>query len=365
MAAFNFSQFFPFNFLLFFIVCAVFCLIILHFRLPKKPKGRVARKSPLTKHQKNPVIAPPEFADWEAIGTFNPATIHDDDGRVHMVYRAIGADGVSRFGYAMSEDGQHFSERSPYPIFTMLSPQSSKLKHFEPVLYPSGGSWGGAEDPRLVRMEGKIYMTFNAFDGWDFIRMAVTSIAEDDFFNKRWKWTRPLYLSAPGTTAKNWVLFPEKINGKFAIIHSIVPEILIEFVDNLDGAFQPIISPRKGGPQPGRKDYWDNWMRGAGAPPLKTDKGWLLFYHATGNEDSRYQVGAMLLDLNNPSKIIARSPMPLLLPDEWYENDWKPGIVYVSGALVRGNDLYIYYGGGDKHVCVAHTPLKELLNSLV
>ena len=319
----------------------------------------------LNKHPHNPVIAPPEYGDWEAVGTFNPGAVHDDDGRVHIIYRAIGADGVSRFGYAMSEDGKTFTNRSPYPVFTMRNPSGDKAQYFDPVMYPSGGSWGGAEDPRLVRIDGRVFMTFNAFDGWDYIRMAVTSIAENDFFSQKWKWSQPIFISAPGTISKNWVLFPEKINGKFAILHGIVPDVMIEYVDSIDRGLAPINSPRKFGPQPGRKNFWDNRIRGAGPPPIKTTKGWLVLYHGITDGDHRYKIGAMLLDLHNPSKIIGRTPVPILEPDCWYEDDWKPGIVYASAALIRGEELFVYYGGGDKHVCVAHKNLNEVLNLLV
>ena len=66
-----------------------------------------------------------------------------------------------------------------------------------------------------------------------------------------------------------------------------------------------------------------------------------------------------------PTKILYRSHEPILEPDMPYENDWKPGVVYASGSLIIGNDLVVYYGGGDKHVCVAKTPLKPLLDWLV
>ena len=81
-------------------------------------------------------------------------------GHNHIVYRAIGADGVSRLGYALSDDGIHFDDRSPYPIFSMAMPlrqkQSPTVKEFSPVMYPSGGSWGGSEDPRLVKIDGRV-----------------------------------------------------------------------------------------------------------------------------------------------------------------------------------------------------------------
>ncbi len=72
-----------------------------------------------------------------------------------------------------------------------------------------------------------------------------------------------------------------------------------------------------------------------------------------------------MLDLADPKKIIARAKKPLLVPEHWYENDWKPGIIYACGAVIKEGILYVYYGGGDKHVCVARAPLSSVLSSLI
>lgn len=322
------------------------------------------------RHINNPVMSPLPWNEWEAIGTFNPSVLQDDTGKVHMVYRAIGNDGVSRIGYASSQDGLNFDERLSYPIYAMQRPRmnvAEKEKRYDPVMYASGGSWGGAEDPRLVEIGDKVYMSFNAFDGWDFIRIAVVSIAKKDFLEKKWRWSKPLFLSPRGQINKNWIIFPEKINGKFAILHSMTPEVQIDYVDRLEDLDTGKVSiksrfgskiPRKG---------WDTWVRGAGPAPLKTNMGWLIFYHAMDKNDPHigYKLGALLLDLKDPTKVIARSPSPILTPSEWYENDWKPGVVYACGATVKDDMLYVYYGGGDKHVCVAHAPVNELLDWLI
>lgn len=333
--------------------------------------GKTAAKEVRAKrHENNPIMSPQSHNDWETVGTFNPAALQDKNGRVHLLYRAIGNDGVSRIGYASSPDGLKIDERLSYPVFAMQKPRQNlkdEEKRYDPVMYPSGGSWGGTEDPRLVQIDDKVYMTFNAFDGWDFIRIAITSIKADDFFSKRWKWSRPIFISPKNQINKNWLLFPEKIGGKFALIHTIVPKVMVEYVDSLDAMTKEISSPRKGGPQPGRENHWDNMVRGGGPPPIKTDRGWLVLYHAMDKRQAHigYKLGAMLLDLNDPQKVIARSPAPLLTPDEWYENDWKPGVVYACGATIKDGTLYVYYGGGDKHVAVAHTPVKELLEWLI
>lgn len=324
----------------------------------------------LERFLKNPLIRPEDGSFWESVGTFNPAAIADDDGRVHLVYRAIGPDGLSRFGYAVSEDGIQFHERSKVPIFEMRNPRfgASFEERYDPVMYPSGGSWGGCEDPRMVRMDGKIYITFSAFDGWDFIRMTTVSIDENDFWGKKWKkWNKPHFISPPNEIHKNWVLFPEKINGKFAILHSISPNVQVDYVDDLEELHLEKKKIESRFETVNKKEgAWDSHLRGAGPPPIKTKEGWVVIYHALQKEDpGRYKLGAMLLDLKDPTIILSKSSGPILSPDEWYENDWKSGVVYACGAVSKGDDLTIYYGGGDKTICAAKTSMGSLLDHLV
>jgi predicted GH43/DUF377 family glycosyl hydrolase len=301
----------------------------------------------------------------------NPAALLLN-GRTHLLYRAIGMDGVSRLGYASSPDGVYFDDRVSYPAYVAQKPRNlpGHVRRYSPVLYPSGGSWGGCEDPRMSNIEGRIYVTFNMFDGWDYIRVAVISIAEEDFLSHQfWKWDGPHIISPPGQIHKNWVLFPEKINGKYAILHSIVPKIDVAYRDSIEdiGTEEPFIESWAGSrdslpPRAG----WDSHVRGAGPPPLKTEHGWLLLYHAIDRRDpGRYKLGAMLLDLNDPTRELYRSSAPILEPSERYENEGKPGIVYACGATIRDGNLFVYYGGADKVVCVATTPLKAFLDALM
>ncbi len=341
----------------------------------ERKKGKLAPvKHSLTRNEKNPILSPRQHLSWESEGVFNPAAIKIGDD-IHMLYRAVGSDGVSRVGYATSKDGFHFGNGDTYPAFSFEKPRLiyKGLQKFDPVMYPSGGSFGGCEDPRIVCIDGTIYMTFNAFDGWDFIRIGLTMISEKDFLQKRWSaWSKPILISPPQEIHKNWMVFPEKIRGKFAVLHSISPKVEIEYRDSLTdiGITEPFIKSPVGVRTSGREGGWESRIRGAGPPPLKTEKGWLVLYHA--NQDSephKYKLGAQLLDLKNPRKVIAQSVLPLLEPDSWYENDWKPGIVYACGAIVKeheGKDrLYVYYGGGDKYVCAAYTDLNPLLDWLI
>lgn len=336
---------------------------------PKAIVKSVFIRGPLTRSERNPIIEPRYDHDWELDGTFNPAAFIDDKGVVHLLYRAIGRDGMSRIGYARSKDGYHFIYRSSTPVYEAplgygKSKKRSLMAYYNPQFYTSGGSWGGAEDPRAVKIDGQIYMLYVAFEGWASVRMALTSIALKDLQNGKWNWRKPILISPPGEINKNWLLFPEKVKGKYAILHSIAPKLLIEYVDSLDDLKNNYIrSPRPQGPQPGRSEYWDNLLRGAGPPPLKTELGWLLLYHAIDKRDSgRYKLGAMILDKNNPEKILYRSNLPILSPEMHYENNGKPGIVYASGAVIKNNKLYVYYGGGDRVVCVATAPLHNFLH---
>jgi predicted GH43/DUF377 family glycosyl hydrolase len=93
--------------------------------------------------------------------------------------------------------------------------------------------------------------------------------------------------------------------------------------------------------------------------------GWLLLYHANDKRDpGKYKLGAMLLDLNDPTKVLYRANAPLLGPEEWYENDGKPGVVYTCGAVIVNDNLIVYYGGGDKHIAVARANIQEFLKAL-
>ena len=149
---------------------------------------------------------------WESTATFNPtAFIHD--GKIHVLYRAVGVSDISTIGYVGSNDGYIFSDRTFKPVF-MHKNYSTDTN--APIFYSSGGGWnGGAEDPRITKIDGKLYMTYTAFDGWGSVRIGLTSISLEDFLNKKWNWKTPVLISPPGEIHKNWAIFPEKINGKY------------------------------------------------------------------------------------------------------------------------------------------------------
>ena len=320
----------------------------------------------------NPIIAPIMRHFWESQATFNPAAIYED-GKFHLLYRAVGDNGSSVVGYASSSDGVTIEERLEEPIYVPREAFeiADPSKPFAPISYTSGpGGYGGIEDPRLTKIDDRIYMTYNAFNGYENPRVALTSISTKDFVEKKWRWDKPVVISRAGEFHKNWVLFPQKINGKYAVLHAILPKIAIHYVNEL--------SELKNEPNIESFDHkkywtpahirftWDSYVKSPGAPPIKTPFGWLVFYHALDRlEFHKYKLGAMLLDLKDPAKVLYRSIKPVIEPTEKYEYEGhKGGVIYSCGAAVVGNELYVYYGGADTVVCVATALLDQFLDHL-
>ncbi len=346
-------------------------------RASAKTKSKKLGPLSLRRSPHNPIIDPAPHSSWESEAVFNPGAVMHG-GRVHLFYRALGPDGISRVGYASSQDGVHFDQRHPHPVYMPETTDQSRKHHpytsparlvYDTDLYVSGGGWGGCEDPRAVKMDGRVYLTFNMFNGWESLRVGLTSISEEDLEKGEWRWKPLVYLSPPNQRHKNWVLFSEKIGGKFALFHNLFDEdpgrVKIEFLETLDKSPVPFHSPD---PQmmPNRVVGWHNRTRSIGPPPLKTSYGWLSFYHAMDkNDPGRYKLGAMLLDLKDPTRVLYRSTYPILEPDEWYENNWKPGIIYVSGAVIKNGTIFLYYGGGDKHIGVATVKLDDFISKLM
>ena len=209
-------------------------------------------------------------------------------------------------------------------------------------------------------------MTYTACDNG--LRVGLNSIKVSDFLDRRWEWAQPRLISPPGEIHKNWVIFPEKIKGKYAILHSLTPQIAISYLDSLDfkpGTYLP--SYHNGGNGFGREKFWDSVIRGIGPPPIKTELGWLLFYHAIDRyEPYKYKVGTILVDLEDPRKVIRCSNSPVLEPEAIYEKSgFKPGVVYLTSAIVNDGKLLLYYGASDSYVCVASCILKDFLTALM
>jgi len=304
--------------------------------------------------EENPLLVPLPEHEWESMAVYNPAAMYED-GKVHIVYRAQGFDGTSRFGYAVSKDGIHIDERLSLPIY---GPRES----FEQKKNPGNS---GCEDARFTKMGSTYYMCYTAFDGVNPPRVAMTTISVKDFLNRKFeKFTKPVLLSNAEIDNKDAALFPEKIDGQYVFIHRVQPSIHLNYVKDLDifdgehfFVKRPILSPRI--------NMWDDLKVGLSSTPLKTKKGWLLIYHGVSSVDHIYRVGAALLDLKHPEKVIGRTRSPLFEPEMSYEKEGiVPNVVFPCGSIVMGKKLVIYYGGGDMVVGMASLLLDDLLKEL-
>lgn len=305
----------------------------------------------LTRSEENPIIVPSEKT-WESKAVFNPAAL-SLQGKTHILYRAMSEDNTSVIGYATSPDGIHIDYRSLEPIYT---PRES----FEQKLQPGGNS--GCEDPRLTKIGDKIYMCYTASDGKNPPRVALTWIKAEDFLARRWQWAKPVLISPPGMDDKNTFIFPEKIKGKYMIVHrsgydiDIAPTPTLDFKENQWLEEYRWIAPRKW--------WWDSKKVGAAAPPVKTKAGWVMLYHGV-SENGIYRVGAVLLDLKNPAKIIGRTDDPIFEPETLYEKEGQiPNVVFPCGNVLSGKKLFVYYGGADRVVGVATIEINSLLRIL-
>lgn len=301
--------------------------------------------SPLRRFKGNPIIAPRPGVLWEAKGTFNPAAI-DLGSATHILYRAVSQDNISTIGYASSSDGFTIDERLTKPIYTPRLDIESR----------------GCEDPRIVKIADRIYMTYTAYDG-NIPRVAVSSIGTDEFLARRWSaWTTPDVITPLNVDNKDASFLPEAVNGTYMVFHRVHENICADFLASLDFSKSKvtrcidILAPRKG--------MWDGLKVGISTPPVRTSQGWLVLYHGV-SWSGIYRVGAILLDFNDPTMVLARTAIPFFEPQEAYEfNGIVSNVVFPCGMVVRGGTAYIYYGGADKVVGVATIKVAELLDML-
>lgn len=301
----------------------------------------------------NPIIVPDQNHKWESRATFNPAAI-DLGGKVHILYRALSDDNTSTIGYATSVDGIKITDRSNEPIYTPR--EDFETKKIE-------GANSGCEDPRITKIGDDLYMCYTAYDGIGPPRVAVTSIKERDFLSGRWKWAKPELITPKGIDDKDTCIFPEKVGGKYFILHRIGTDICADDLDSLDFKTDAVNKCiRIFGPRP---DMWDSEKVGITAPPIRTKQGWILLYHAVSKHHHTYRIGAVLLDLKDPTIVLSRSADAIFEPEELYEKEGIVGnVVFPCGMVVRDNLLYIYYGGADKVIGVATMELDILVGAL-
>lgn len=317
--------------------------------MKRDPEHRVR----FTRFEHNPLITPNINHSWESQATFNPTAFYEN-GKVHIIYRAMSADNTSVMGYATSTDGVTIDTRYEEPIYV-------PREKFEMKVKPKGFS--GCEDARITKFDDMLYMCYTAYDGVNPPRVAFTSISVSDFVSHKWNtWKKPVLISPPNFDNKDACLFPEKIHDKYLFLHRMGEDIDMAFVNSLDFSGEEWLEEHRW--LKPRKGTWDSAKVGIAGPPFKTPEGWFLFYHGVAQRDKHYRVGAVLLDLEDPTKVIARTDHPLLEPKEHYElKGMVPSVVFPCGSVMINDMVYLYYGGGDSVVGVATLSLTKLLTA--
>ena len=333
----------------------------------------------LERYKNNPILSPKQDSTWESRCVLNPAVVYDEDmQKFVMVYRAAGDDKRHEIcmGLATSTDGVHFVRESNNPVFA-------------PNQYEPDG--GCVEDPRMVKIGDAYFMTYAArtyapgqywldlenlspcyIDETDVIAEELPAFAKNNItvsylaMTKDFKKYKRLgRISEATVDDRDVFLFPEKINGKYVLISRPkfkdagvkMPSIWISFGEDLIEYGKPELLMTG-------KEWWETARIGAGAPPIKTDKGWFMLYHGV-DDKGIYRVGAVLMDLNDPRKIIARTKTYIMEPEAPYETEGLyDGCVFPTGNVVKDGVLYVYYGCADKYISLATVNFDELIEYL-
>jgi len=313
--------------------------------------------APLERLPKNPLVRPKDISFVKASGAFNPgATVDRASDRVVLLVRVFEkALRRSSLGLALSADGKRIDEIWDRPAVARDAP----YEHW------------GVEDARITYLEAEKRYAIT-YTGYSRDGPRVCLITTDDLLTPaRYKRHGP---RIDGEN-KNCVIFPEKIDDQYVILHRPMPRMVLTRVPKLEKKW-PVDGVPLVGPQP---NTWRSSRVGAGAPPIRTEIGWLLPFHgATSIEEGNvYSMGWCVLDLKNPEKVLYVSDTPALTPQAPYEitlnaipqvdmTNFKTGVrvVFPQGMVERGDDLIVYYGAADVSVAGARVNKRELIASL-
>lgn len=246
---------------------------------------------------------------------------------------------LSHLRLMCSLDGKEFSESEGYsPIFG-----KNPLEAY------------GIEDCRVTEIDRMFHLTYTMVSSYG---VGVGLIQTRD-----WKHYERKGMILPPHN-KDCAIFEDKIKGKYYALHRpSSPQLggnyiwIAESPDLIHWGNHKCIATC-------RQNMWDSARVGAGCSPIRTPSGWLAIYHGA-DENHRYCLGALLLDINNPSHVIARSELPIMEPSEEYElKGFFGNVVFTNGHVVEGDIIRLYYGASDEVICGAELSIKEILNSL-
>ncbi|MCS7123265.1 MAG: hypothetical protein RMJ17_01680 [Candidatus Aenigmarchaeota archaeon] len=314
----------------------------------------------LKRYEKNPILKPLEVGYWEAEEEkFNPSVIEFRNKYFMLFRKAIRVKSgersitISYIGKCESNDGINFSREEVF-----FGPQYGYEAY-------------GCEDPRITRLDKNFYITYTAVGSFpprpETVRLALAT-------TKDLKNIEKVGLITP-YNSKAGFIFPKKFGSKMCLMFTYNPDIapsqiavvyFNELKDLLNENFWKNYDI---------KNYFLNLRRVSpfvecGAPPIETKEGWLLIMPEIifeNGEFLEFKATAALLDLEDPTKIISQLKEPLLVAEAPYEmeRNFNPKkIIFPSGAIVKGDELYVYYGASDKYCCLASCKLEELLQEL-
>jgi predicted GH43/DUF377 family glycosyl hydrolase len=315
----------------------------------------------LERYDNNPILTANEENWWESKSVFNCASLYDGK-KVHLLYRAVGEykDYVSRIGYASSNDGYTFMRNSDMA--------TEPVEEYERY---------GIEDPRLFQLESRAYFTYvvpsnyvrnrptvstalaTTEDYHEFKRLGlITPRLHDDkdvvYFSTKMAPTSGELKSSNGSDEKCYFSLHRPSSWIGASYGVNKPSIWLAESFNLTDfqRYSILLRPEQD---------WEASKVGAGPPPIRTKRGWLVIYHAVSNSKV-YRAGAAVLDLNEPNRILGRCKHPILEPDKVYETTGDVNnVVFPSGACVIDGTLFLYYGGADRVCCLATANLDSLV----
>jgi len=290
----------------------------------------------LKRYSDKPILSPIPDHPWESVSVFNCSVVYDGI-LFHMLYRAAdSADKskfISSFGYAQSTDGHDFI-RLDKPVFTGVGEQEKR----------------GVEDPRITKFDDKYYILYTGYSGKD-VRICMATTKNFITYERK-----GVFFDEKDN--KDAALFPEKVNGNYVLLNRRMPDIYLSFSKDLkewseNKLLMQIV-----------KNSWQSFKIGINGGPLKTEHGWLLFYHGV-DKKKVYRLGLALLDLNDPAKVLKRYDSFIMEPElDWEKKGAVNNVVFSCCALEYKEQYYIYYGGADTAIGLAFIEKKEVLNWL-
>ncbi len=298
--------------------------------------------SPFKRYEKNPILTRADIP-YPCNTVFNAAAVKFK-GKYLLLLRIEDLRGYSHLTLARSDDGYNFKVDERPWIIPSTAPEYEVYERF------------GIEDPRITPFEDRYLITYTAFGPYG-PRVGIG-------FTKDFKHFERIGLITE-VDNKDAVIFPEKVGNRYVMIDRPAGfggargDIWIQYSPDLIhwGEARVLLATEPG---------WSSGKLGISTPPVKTAEGWLLLYHGvrqTGN-GKLYRVGALLLDLDEPHKIIGYTPHFIFGPEEWYERTGDvPNVVFPCGLIMEGETLKMYYGAADTYIAVAEAELSNLISA--